>query len=342
MKYTSFSNGGSSSIAARTELPPQQHNSIESIFASPDLLVVILRLLVDDDFLPILSSFSLVSKNFHRASHCDQLWREVCYQRWKSKFGFYSRWENALADYCHSREDQNGPTKQQSRDKSESTTDFWKSRYFFEERDAARHLILAEELETLVFDFRFWIGQPTVADGRIVVKSGLLESASKEVRFSKPRQVSEISEEQDFSGPIWSARGNLIGHPCKEPGIEWFLDEELGIVQWGFVPNLWPQGHVQRLHNWGWQIQNPNVVLRSIDPTSLAKTLRVGADWDETNMDEIETECSRSGGKIDIANSSMWKDLLDTLENIPLRNTPSVNGFRVTADIPRAFVDQYE
>lgn len=66
--------------------------------------------------------------------------------------------------------------------------------------------------------FRFWIGQPTVIDGKIVVKSGLLDSASSEVRFTRPAQVG--SEEEDISGLLWSARGHLTGHPCKEPGIE--------------------------------------------------------------------------------------------------------------------------
>eukprot|EP00585_Thalassiosira_rotula_P010625 CAMPEP_0196158776 /NCGR_PEP_ID=MMETSP0910-20130528/45984_1 /TAXON_ID=49265 /ORGANISM="Thalassiosira rotula, Strain GSO102" /LENGTH=311 /DNA_ID=CAMNT_0041423687 /DNA_START=252 /DNA_END=1185 /DNA_ORIENTATION=- len=67
---------------------------------------------------------------------------------------------------------------------------FWKSRYFAEERDATRTRISATELEKLVFDFRFWIGQPTVVDGeRIVVKSGLLESASREVRFSNSAPI---------------------------------------------------------------------------------------------------------------------------------------------------------
>ncbi len=48
-----------------------------------------------------------------------------------------------------------------------------------------------------------------------------------------------------------------------------FLDALTGKIQWGFVPNLWLQGTVQRLDNWGWQIHNPNVVLHSIDQVSL-------------------------------------------------------------------------
>eukprot|EP00579_Thalassiosira_antarctica_P024936 CAMPEP_0202013300 /NCGR_PEP_ID=MMETSP0905-20130828/25756_1 /ASSEMBLY_ACC=CAM_ASM_000554 /TAXON_ID=420261 /ORGANISM="Thalassiosira antarctica, Strain CCMP982" /LENGTH=337 /DNA_ID=CAMNT_0048572799 /DNA_START=11 /DNA_END=1024 /DNA_ORIENTATION=- len=324
---------------SRKEPPLQQHDSIKSIFATSDLLIDILRPLIDEDFLPALFSLSLVSKNFHQASLSDQLWREICYTRWKGKWGFHLRWKNALKDHFYSLEQEK--TKQPSQDEPKPANNFWKSRYFFEEQDATRNLILAEELETLVFDFRFWIGQPTVIDGRIVVKSGLLESASSEVRFSKPTQVCERSEEEDISGAMWSARGCLTGHPCKEPGIEWFLDELSGIVQWGFVPNLWPQGSVQRVDNWGWQIQNPNVVLRSIDPSPSPAIISEVSEWDETKLDEIERECSKNHGKI-VTRHHLWKDLLDTLENIPLRNTPSVDGFRVTAEIPRAFIEHYE
>lgn len=119
-----------------------------------------------------------------------------------------------------------------------------------------------------------------------------------------------------------------------------FLNEALGIVQWGFFPDLWPQGTVQRLDSWGWQIQNPNVVMRSIDPVPSSASMQKVSGWDETTLDEIERECSKSDGQ-SIATNDLWKDLLDTLENIPLDNTPEVNGFRVTADIPRAFMQQY-
>lgn len=193
----------------------------------------------------------------------------------------------------------------------------------------------------MVFDFRFWVGQPTVVDGRIIVRSGLLTSASRDVRFTLAKERSlEDRREVDNATPTWSARGNVTGHPCNDPGIEWFLDETSGKIQWGFLPNLWPQGSVRRLDNWGWQIENPNVVLRSIDPSPPLTTAE-SCDWDETKLDEIESDCSRNHGRLD-PNKDLWKDLLDSLVNIPLRTAPSVNGFRVTAEIPRSFSQYYE
>jgi hypothetical protein len=215
------------SISRQQEPPSRQHD----VYATPDLLLAILRPLIDGDFLPTLRSLSIVSKSFRQATLSNELWREICHQRWKEKWGFHPRWERALMDYSNYSKEQH----EESIDDTSNDFCFWKERYFLEERDATRHLILAEELESLIFDFRFWIGQPEVVDGRVVVKSGLLESASSEVRFSKHSQVGldEGSAEEDvYARPSWSARGNLTGHPCKEPGIEWFLDECTGVVQW--------------------------------------------------------------------------------------------------------------
>jgi hypothetical protein len=117
-----------------------------------------------------------------------------------------------------------------------------------------------------------------------------------------------------------------------------FLDGLSGKIQWGFVPNLWPQGTVERLDNWGWQIHNPNVVLRSIDQVSTSLFLEP-RDC-ETTSDDIERVCSKNHGGADSSdNNIMWKDLLDSLENVPLSASPLVNGaVIVTAEIPRGLV----
>jgi len=35
----------------------------------------------------------------------------------------------------------------------------------------------------------------------------------------------------------------------------------------------------------------------------------------------------------------LWKDLIDSLENVPMRNAPQVNGYPVTAELPRSFLE---
>lgn len=120
------------------------------------------------------------------------------------------------------------------------------------------------------------------------------------------------------------------------------LDERNVTLQWGFPPNMWPHGRVRRLQTWGWQIQNPNVVMRSIDPTpptTKQSDDMSSCEWDDAKVDEIERECSKYGT---VVNNELWRDLLDSLVNIPLRSAPYVNGLPVTADIPREILPQYE
>lgn len=111
-----------------------------------------------------------------------------------------------------------------------------------------------------------------------------------------------------------------------------FLSEATGSMQWGFRPNLWPEGSIQRLNNWGWQIQNPNVVLRAIDPSPSPGIMG-------ENEKEGESESDDEDEKDD---NQLWQDLLTTLENVPLRNAPRVNEFPITVDLPRAFIEEYD
>jgi hypothetical protein len=90
-----------------------------------------------------------------------------------------------------------------------------------------------------------------------------------------------------------------------------FLGELTGKIQWGFGPNLWPQGTVQQLDNWQWQIHNPNVVLRSIDQVSLAMVSEPN-DCDKTKLDDTERQFGQFS-EIDSSDDNiMWKDLLDS------------------------------
>ena len=115
-----------------------------------------------------------------------------------------------------------------------------------------------------------------------------------------------------------------------------FLDEESGKIQWGFLPNLWPQGTVVRIAStWGWQIQNPNIVMRAIDevPAATPSIHSELIERDEEKSSGIEQECIKN----DTVGDSLFKDLIDSLENVPLRAAPLVNGVRVYADVPRSW-----
>lgn len=91
------------------------------------------------------------------------------------------------------------------------TSSFWKERYKAVEQSVAGNndtIIRTRELESLVFDFRFWMGQPGVSREHVVVESGLMQSASRRLRFVESPE------------PTGDTRGHIIGHPSNETGIE--------------------------------------------------------------------------------------------------------------------------
>jgi hypothetical protein len=114
--------------------------------------------------------------------------------------------------------------------------------------------------------------------------------------------------------------------------VKGFLDESGGRIQWGFVPNLWPQGTVHRMDNWGWQIHNKNVVLRSIDqvPSSIL--------FEPSDCDRFKLADNYNNVNM------MWKDLLDALENVAISSaSPLGNGsIMVSVEIPLLFFERYD
>lgn len=190
-------------------------DATELVLNSPELLLNIIRMIADENCVLSFTILSTVSRNFYTATLSNRLWREMCYQRWRWKWGFHKRWEKALVDSGEYKCSCNW-TEVQPKNEHEN---FWKSRYKTEEEDATNPYITADELETLVFDFRFWLGQPILVDeDHIQFKSGLIESASQELRFLRNTREREWSFLED-EGP-WNAKGQLVGHPSNEVGIE--------------------------------------------------------------------------------------------------------------------------
>lgn len=114
-----------------------------------------------------------------------------------------------------------------------------------------------------------------------------------------------------------------------------FLITSAAAIQWGVSPNLWPMGMVTRLENWGWQISNPNVVLRAIDPLPSQITLE-STDWDGKRLcgkESKDQQCMRCHSKCTA--ECLWKDLLDSLQTIPLLRAMVRHGVRMTAEVPR-------
>jgi len=95
-------------------------------------------------------------------------------------------------------------------------------------------------------------------------------------------------------------------------------------------------GRIRRLENWCWQIHNPNVVLRAIDPSPLQITVH-SIDWDGKIVESSEREpeiCARCGEIC--VRDCLWMDLLDSLQSFPLRSESRL-GVQWSVDLPRDF-----
>ena len=186
----------------------QQCDPVNFTFTNPELILHIIQPLIDVKSLPDLISLSTVSSNFSQIIKTSEtFWKELCRQRWKTKWGFHRRWENAIEHF-------NLFNQYEENRNSSGITSFWRERYFEEEQDATRRSIGLRELNSLVFDFRFWIGQPTVIGERIVVRSGLLQSASREVRFQSDEN-DNWERNEDFL-----YRGTLSGLKLAMPWLQ--------------------------------------------------------------------------------------------------------------------------
>ena len=88
---------------------------------------------------------------------------------------------------------------------------FWECRYSKEELDGIRNYMHDDELESFVFDFRYWTVQEAVwGDNRGPFKlaSALCQSASEDVRFVKTHEFNRGFDE----GPL-EIRGKVVGYP---------------------------------------------------------------------------------------------------------------------------------
>lgn len=92
------------------------------------------------------------------------------------------------------------------------------------------------------------------------------------------------------------------------------------VLQWGYYPHLWPEGRVEALASWGWQISNPNVCLRAIDDPDVHEDTKAACPHEEYPAD---------GHSMRHAN---FDDLISTLDKVRL-----LDGRLV--ELPRSYID---
>mmetsp|Transcript_127112 Transcript_127112/g.395612 ORF Transcript_127112/g.395612 Transcript_127112/m.395612 type:complete len:268 (+) Transcript_127112:43-846(+) len=231
----------------------------------PEVQVAVLRQLP----LPDLMAAATASPCLAASARADAIWRPLCERRWRGKWGFAARWAR-----CTSEADRWAP---------------WRFRFYREEADAARrHCITPEELQSLRFDFR--------------MRLDVLHCASTEMRFGPASW--DPAEPHIPKAEEGATCGSVSGHPMMDTRLTWVLDPDGRGLQWGIWPNYWPKGFVRRLPTWGWEVINPNVVMRAQDD---------------------------GGNRAGVGGAGLWEDLLDDLVPLALRS-----GVRVV--LPRAWV----
>lgn len=275
------------------------------------------------------AALALVSKAFASACASDLVWRTLCCSRWRTKWGFCERLARA------------------ERAEKPAQSGWWWRRFRAEETDGVRKHVTVSELHRLVFDFRFWLGQQP-APGRThaglpFVPAGIRTTASREFCFnprtpslSRPDE-SEGGDSVDECGATHRGRvasGNVSGHPSGYNGFVWYLresDADSAAIEWGDPSNLFPCGRIQRLPSWGWEIQNPNVVLRAREPTDL------GADGSAERG--VAGSASQTVQELD-AEEKLWGDMWKTCFRArgSMRDPRDGRLKDIWVEVPRAYL----
>jgi len=272
------------------------HGPLVSPFESVDLIREMATFVVDD--LRTVTTLSIVSRTCRSAIlDSPEVWKSVCYYRWRRKWGFIQRWQTAEAEAATSTATAGATTAADGR--------WWRDRYHWQEIDGRRLYITGTELATLYFDFRFWLSQ--FWGQGFLLSSGLRYTASQNIHMSKRDGIhnnnnhnnNENEELVFFSWP-GTEWGVLEGHPSGSDNLEWFLDEDGQNLQWGRIPTLWPKGTIHRLSTWGWEIRNPNVCLRAMD-----------SQWITLPNGESHIDCVRNNDE------TLWEDYLSSLRRYP-------------------------
>lgn len=214
------------------------------------------------DHLSDVGHAAKINSAFRTSSVSEPLWKMLCVQRWRSKWGFTRRLAHAETS---AREGMS-----------------WRHLYQREEKDAMRVTIRVEELLALRWDFRFWFGPPNfhiaIPDqpGGTMRGSGLRVKVADDMRMVEDSHdpsmtTAEVVFYREWRPEATIARGRVLGHPQGDlPKMRWYLVDGGTAMVWGYAPHLWPKGRLFRTPNWGWELHNPNVCLRAHDTSAVA------------------------------------------------------------------------
>ena len=218
------------------------------------LLVVTLGFLADGEAPSELLEISVSCKSFRAAALDNIIWREMCDQKWKTKFGYRFRMDRAKTDakrmvggdnsefdlfVSSSSEIRPYPTAM-SDDIDCPKAGFWYHRYWNELKMATVNRITLSDLREWQWSACMWFILPS-DDEPTVHKSGLWKPVSSKLRFLE--------------------NGTLVGGN-QVPSYQ--IQDNGSIVNTGIEKRcpVWAL-NVHRLSNWGWELRSQYFSIRA-------------------------------------------------------------------------------
>ena len=220
------------------------------------LLVVTLGFLADAEVPSELLEISKSSKSFRAAALDNIIWREMCDQKWKTKFGYQFRMERAKKDVEEYVGDDSefdllvSSSSSEIRPYPTATSDdidcpkagFWYHRYWKELKMSTVKRITLSDLREWQWSACLWFVPPKDDDEPTVLQSGMWEAFGSGLQFLEDNTVSGGDQVPPYR---IEQSGSVVNTA---------IDGDYHSPTWAF--------HVHRLSNWGWELRSQCLVLR--------------------------------------------------------------------------------
>ena len=221
-----------------------------AVFNTDDVVSTTLSFVADADAPELLLQMSTISRSFRTAAISDFIWKELCDQKWRLKFGYKNRMNQANIDAKKDDANDIPLTIHPSINRyplSSIKAGFWYHRYWRELKLSSIDSITIAELQTFAWSGCRWFKRPH-RNHPNHLRSGLKTPISNSICFCEDKVI----------------RGGE--HNCP------YSLEEGGSIVNTSAEHMRNQGQcpvstlrVYRLKSWGYEMRSQYFVLRSID-----------------------------------------------------------------------------
>lgn len=231
------------------ESPVPSNAPAYQVFNTHDIVITALAFVADAEAPEQLLKMSTISRSFRSAALSDLIWKDLCDEKWQRKFGYNNRMNQAMLDAKEDDANDNirivHPTIRQYPAPVPKDS-FWYRRYWKELKLSSTNTITLQELCGVSWSYCRWFKRPHRHEPSLL-RSGLMKPSSNSTRFCYDGIVRGAGGED--TQPFCLKEGGSIVHTCE--------------LAFYHCPARTLR--VRRLSNWGWELHNQYVVLRSID-----------------------------------------------------------------------------